>query len=113
MDTKTAVSALAALAHESRLAIFRLLIQVGPQGLAASKISEQLNIQPSSLSFHLKELSHAGLAASRQEGRFVIYAAQFDTMNALMAFMSDNCCGGNPCMPVPQCTEDCSTPNEA
>lgn len=112
MDTRNAVSALAALANESRLAIFRLLVQVGPQGLAASKISEQLGIPPSSLSFHLKELSHAGLTVSRQDGRFVIYAAQFDTMNALMAFMSDNCCGGNPCMPVPQCTAECSTAND-
>lgn len=110
MDSRSAVSALAALANESRLAIFRLLVQVGPEGLAASRISEQLNIPPSSLSFHLKELSHAGLAISRQEGRFVIYAAHFDTMNALMAFMSDNCCGGNPCLPVRHCASECSTP---
>jgi ArsR family transcriptional regulator, arsenate/arsenite/antimonite-responsive transcriptional repressor len=106
MDTQTALPALAALAHESRLAIFRLLVQAGPHGMAASKISEQLNIAPSSLSFHLKELAHADLLVSRQEGRFVIYSAQFSTMNALSAFMSDNCCGGNPCMPVPQCTAE-------
>lgn len=100
MDTKNALAALAALAQESRLAIFRLLVQVGPAGLAASKISEQLAVPPSSLSFHLKELTHAALVAARQEGRFVIYTANIATMNAMLAFLTDNCCGGNPCSPV-------------
>ncbi len=109
MNTKDVIAALAALAQESRLAVFRLLVQVGPQGLAASKISEQLGIPPSSLSFHLKELSHAGLLMSRQEGRFVIYSAHFETMNGVMAFMVDNCCGGNPCTPVASCDSACST----
>ena len=108
MNTKDALLALAALAHESRLAVFRTLVQVGPTGMAASRISESLGIPPSSLSFHLKELTHANLVVPRQEGRFVIYAAQFETMNALMSFMSDNCCGGNPCLPVPKCTPDCA-----
>lgn len=107
MDTQNALSALAALAHESRLTIFRMLMQTGPQGMAASKISEQLNVPPSSLSFHLKELTRANLIAPRQEGRFLIYVAQFATMNALISFMTDNCCGGNPCMPVPQRTSEC------
>lgn len=100
MDTKSAITALAALAQESRLATFRLLVQAGPGGLAASKIAEALGTPASSLSFHLKELSHAGLIAPRQEGRFIIYAAQFDTMNGLLAFLTENCCGGNPCNPV-------------
>lgn len=100
MKTKNALSALAALAQESRLAVFRLLVQIGPAGMAATKISEQLNIPPSSLSFHLKELAHADLVTSRQEGRFVFYSANFDTMNAVIAFLTDNCCGGNPCSPV-------------
>ena len=100
MNTKNAISALAALAQESRLAVFRLLVQAGPEGLAASKIGEQLGIPPSSLSFHLKELTHADLVTSRPEGRFIIYAANFPTMNSLLAFMTDNCCGGNPCTPV-------------
>ena len=108
MDTKNALSAFAALSHESRLAVFRTLVKVGPRGLAASKIGEQLNIAPSSLSFHLKELAHANLVVSRQDGRFVIYAAQFETMNALMSFLSDNCCGGNPCMPVSKCATECN-----
>ncbi|WP_091875098.1 ArsR/SmtB family transcription factor [Massilia yuzhufengensis] len=100
MDTKAAIAALAALAQESRLATFRLLVQAGPAGMAASRIAESLGIPASSLSFHLKELTHAGLIAPRQEGRFIIYAAQFDTMNALLGFLTENCCGGNPCSPV-------------
>lgn len=105
METKQAIAALAALAQESRLAVFRLLVQRGPEGLSASKISDQVGIPPSSLSFHLKELAHAELVTSRQDGRFVIYAANFGTMNGLMSFMTDNCCGGNPCLPV--CNIEC------
>lgn len=97
MDTKAVLAGLAALAQESRLAVFRLLIQAGPTGMAASKIAEHLDIAPSSLSFHLKELSHAGLLASRQDGRFVIYTANVDTMNGLIGFLTENCCGGVPC----------------
>lgn len=100
MDTKAAIAALAALAQDSRLATFRLLVQAGPAGMAASKIAEALALPASSLSFHLKELSHAGLIVARQEGRFIIYAAQFETMNALLGFLTENCCGGNPCMPA-------------
>lgn len=110
MDTKTAIAALAALAQESRLVVFRLLVETGPAGLAASKIATALGIPSSSLSFHLKELSHAGLIAARQDGRFIIYAAQFDTMNGLLAFLTDNCCGGNPCTPV--CAPACGTTSE-
>lgn len=100
MDTKAAIAALAALAQESRLAAYRLLVQAGPAGMAASRIAVALGMPASSLSFHLKELSHAGLVTARQEGRFIIYTAQFDTMNGLLAFLVENCCGGNPCTPV-------------
>lgn len=100
METNIAISALASLAQDSRLSIFRTLVQSGPDGLAAGKISETTGIPPSSLSFHLKELTHAGMVTSRQEGRFVIYAANFDTMNALIAFLTENCCGGKSCMPA-------------
>jgi len=100
MNNKEAVTALAALAQESRLAAFRLLVQAGPEGLAASRIAEALGMPPSSLSFHLKELTHARLIVPRQEGRFVIYAARFDSMNALLGFLTENCCGGNPCSPI-------------
>jgi ArsR family transcriptional regulator len=106
MENKDILAALAALAQETRLSAFRLLVQTGPQGLAASKIGEHLDMAPSSLSFHLKELAHAGLVTSRQDGRFVIYSANFDTMNGLLAFLTDNCCGGACCAPtaVAACT---------
>ena len=100
MDTKPALAALAALAQESRLAAFRLLVQTGPAGLPATRIAEALDVPASSLSFHLKELTHANLVTPRQEGRFVIYAANFDTMNALLGFLTESCCGGNPCSSV-------------
>lgn len=105
MQTKTAITSLAALAHDSRLAVFRLLVQAGPEGMAASKIGEALEIPPSSLSFHLKELSHAGLLTGTQDGRYIHYAANYDAMNSLIAFLTENCCGGNPCAPV--CTPAC------
>ena len=99
MEIKDAVTSLAALGHDTRLTIFRYLVQAGPDGLAAGRLAELAAIPPSSLSFHLKELVHAGLLVSRQEGRFVIYAAQYDAMNALIAFLTENCCGGVPCTP--------------
>lgn len=99
METKSAINALAALAQESRLAIFRLLVTAGPEGLAASKIAEQLEVPSSSLSFHLKELSHADLIVARQDGRFIIYSANFAAMNDLIGFLTESCCGGNPCGP--------------
>ncbi len=103
MESTQAVAALAALAHPSRLAAFRLLVQAGPAGLAASRIAASLDIAASSLSFHLKELAHAGLVGSRQDGRFVIYAARFDMMDALLGFLTENCCGGVPCGPGDPC----------
>ena len=99
METNQVISALAALAQESRLAVFRLLVAAGPPGIAASKIAEQLRVANSSLSFHLKELTHAGLIVPRHEGRFIIYAANFATMNGLVGFLTENCCAGQPCWP--------------
>ena len=113
MDTQAAIDALAALAQGSRLAVFRLLVQVGPVGMAASKIAEQLGVPPSSLSFHLKELSHAGLVVARQDGRFVIYSANFATMNGLVSFLSANCCGGTPCTPLPTELQACGEASAA
>ena len=110
METKTSSLPLSALAQDSRLAIFRVLVQAGPAGLAAGRISELTGIAPSSLSFHLKELSHAGMVDSQQAGRFVIYTANFPTMNALLGFLTENCCGGNPCSPV--CSPACATEKE-
>ena len=109
MCIRDRINALAALAQESRLAVFRLLVQLGPEGLAATKIGEQLGIAPSSMSFHLKELTYANLITARHEGRFVIYSANFDTMNSLIGFLTENCCGGNVCSP----NGVCSTPEEA
>jgi ArsR family transcriptional regulator len=92
-----AVQALSALAQGSRLAIFRLLVQAGPAGLAAGSIGEKLDLPPATLSFHLAGLTRAGLARSRQEGRFVIYSADFGSMNALVDYLTENCCKGESC----------------
>jgi len=94
-----AVQSLSALAQASRLAIFRLLVQAGPTGMAAGSIGEELELPAATLSFHLAGLTRAGLAKSRQDGRFVIYTADFESMNALVDFLTDNCCGGQSCAP--------------
>jgi DNA-binding transcriptional ArsR family regulator len=96
MELKDAVTALGALAQETRLSVFRLLVEAGPQGVPAGQIGEMLAVPPATLSFHLKELSHAGLATSRQDGRFIYYAADFERMAALMTFLTRNCCQGMP-----------------
>jgi ArsR family transcriptional regulator, arsenate/arsenite/antimonite-responsive transcriptional repressor len=98
-DSSTAVSALGALAQETRLAIYRLLVQRGPQGIAAGAIARQLDLPASSLSFHLAQLSHAGLIVQRRLGRSLIYSADFAAMNALMGYLTENCCGGASCAP--------------
>ena len=99
MESKTAVEALGALAQESRLQVYRLLVQAGPEGMAASDIAEALGIPANTLSFHLKTLSHADLVHSRQEGRFVYYSTHYEQMNALLGFLTENCCGGRSCAP--------------
>ncbi|MCO4890609.1 metalloregulator ArsR/SmtB family transcription factor [Cupriavidus sp. WGtm5] len=103
METDHALDALAALAHSIRLSVFRLLVQAGPGGLPAGRIAELMDMPASSLSFHLKELHRAGLLSSRQDGRSIIYMAHFETMNALLGYLTENCCSGNPCSPVSQC----------
>ena len=97
METTQAVGSLAALAHPSRLAIFRLLVKTGPQGMAAGAIGEKLKVPGATLSFHLASLSHAGLVKSRQDGRFVIYSADFQNMLALVDYLTENCCSGAAC----------------
>lgn len=101
MESKHAVEALGALAQASRLQVYRLLVQAGPEGLAASEIAERLDVPANTLSFHLKTLSHAELVVSRPEGRFVYYSANYEKMNALLGFLTENCCGGRSCMPAP------------
>lgn len=103
MEMSDIIKALGAIAHASRLTVFRLLVQAGPAGLTAGKLAELTGLAPSSLSFHLKELSLANMVSSTQEGRFVIYAARYETMNAVLAYLTENCCGGNPCTPVAAC----------
>lgn len=98
MEIKSAVKALAAIAHETRLQAYRYLVQAGPAGMPAGQLAELMNIAPSSLSFHLKELVNADLLSSRQEGRFIFYSAKFDSMSDLLSYLTENCCGGNPCI---------------
>ncbi|AUH49784.1 transcriptional regulator [Chromobacterium sp. ATCC 53434] len=100
METKTAVTLLAALAQDTRLAIYRLLVQQGPEGLAVGQIGERLAVANATLSFHLKELSHAGLVLARQEGRFIYYSANYEQMNGLLGFLTENCCRGEACTPA-------------
>lgn len=100
MESSNAIDALGALAQGSRLAVYRLLVQAGPEGIAASDIAAQLDIPANTLSFHLKALSHADLVQSRQDGRFVYYSANYEQMNALVGFLTENCCGGHSCAPV-------------
>ena len=92
METKRVLNALAALSQEHRLAIFRLLLEHAPEGLSAGLIAERLSLAPATLSFHLKELSHAGLIASRQDGRFIWYRADLAAMNGLVGYLTENCC---------------------
>lgn len=97
MESKSAVQALSALAQDSRLQVYRLLVQAGPEGIAASDIAERLGVPANTLSFHLKTLSHADLIVSRPESRFIYYSANFDQMNSLLGFLTENCCGGRSC----------------
>jgi DNA-binding transcriptional ArsR family regulator len=94
MKEKDAIKALAALAQPTRLGIFRLLVSAGPDGLSVGVIQEHLDLASATLSFHLKELTHAGLVSSRQEGRFIYYAPEIDQMNGLVDFLTENCCQG-------------------
>ena len=105
MKIKFAVDALAALAQESRLAIFRLLVQTGKEGLPAGELAEKLTIPAATMSFHLKTLTHAKLIKSRAEGRFVIYSANFAEMDKLIAYLTEHCCAGDTtqCAPVKKC----------
>ena len=109
MDNKSAVTILSSIAQEARLDIFRTLVRAGIAGLSAGNIAEKLNIPNSTLSFHLKELSHAGLVSSRQESRFIYYSANYQAMNNLLAYLTENCCAGEQIC----CTDtSCETPQK-
>lgn len=106
MNAKQVVAALAAIAHDHRLAIYRLLVEWGPQGLPAGTIAERLKMPPSSLTFHLQQMLHAGLVSQRRLGRQLIYAADYAAMNSLVGYLTENCCGsgaqcGAECNPAP------------
>ena len=102
MEKTDAVAALAALAQDNRLDVFRLLVQAGPEGLPAGEVARTLALAPNTLTFHFDRLRSAGLVAVRREGRSMIYAARFATMNALLAYLTENCCQGAPeaCAPA-------------
>ncbi len=103
MEKTNAVTALAALAQDNRLAVFRLLVQAGPEGLPAGAVADALDLAPNTLTFHFDRLRMAGLVTVRREGRSMIYAAEFDTMSALLGFLTENCCGGVSCAPAVAC----------
>jgi ArsR family transcriptional regulator, arsenate/arsenite/antimonite-responsive transcriptional repressor len=100
VEKKAAIGALGALAQETRLDLFRLLVTVGPQGLPAGIIAERLGVLPASLSFHLAQLVHAGLITQRRLGRQLIYSAEYGAMNDLLTYLTENCCQGASCAPV-------------
>jgi DNA-binding transcriptional ArsR family regulator len=104
-----AVEALSALAHETRLRVFRLLVQAGTAGMPAGAVSERLGVPPSSMSFHLAQLAHAGLVTQRREGRSIIYVADYAAMNAVMGYLTENCCGGLPCEDAAACAPQSHT----
>jgi ArsR family transcriptional regulator len=105
METSDAVAALAALAQDSRLDVFRLLVQAGPEGMPAGGVAAALDLAPNTLTFHFDRLRQAGLVTVRRDGRSMIYAARFEAMNALLGFLTENCCGGAPekCAPAAVC----------
>jgi ArsR family transcriptional regulator len=100
MEKTVAVTALAALAQDNRLDVFRLLVQAGPEGMPAGAVAAALDLAPNTLTFHFDRLRTAGLVTVRRDGRSMIYAAQFETMNGLLGFLTENCCGGIQCAPL-------------
>ncbi len=106
MEKSDAVAALAALAQDSRLDVFRLLVQAGPDGLPAGEVATALKLAPNTLTFHFDRLRGAGLVTVRRDGRSMIYAARYETMNTLLGYLTENCCRGaqDACAPVASCT---------
>jgi ArsR family transcriptional regulator, arsenate/arsenite/antimonite-responsive transcriptional repressor len=103
MEKADAVAALAALAQDSRLDVYRLLVQAGPDGMPAGGVADALKLAPNTLTFHFDRLRLAGLVSVRREGRSMIYAARYEAMNGLIAFLTENCCQGAPCAPAARC----------
>jgi ArsR family transcriptional regulator len=113
METKSAVTSLGALAHEGRLSVFRLLVQAGPEGLAAGEVARRVGVLPNTLSTSLNLLSQAGLINSRRDGRSIIYTANYDGMRSLLAFLMEDCCAGTPeiCAPLVAIASQCCAPD--
>ena len=103
MKKDQVVAALAALAQDNRLDVFRLLVQAGPDGMPAGRVAEALGVAPNTLTFHFDRLRTAGLVTVRRDGRSMIYAAQFETMTSLLGYLTENCCGGAACAPAAEC----------
>jgi ArsR family transcriptional regulator, arsenate/arsenite/antimonite-responsive transcriptional repressor len=103
MEKIEVVAALAALAQDNRLDVFRLLVEAGPEGMPAGAVATALDLAPNTLTFHFDRLRAAGLVTVRRDGRSMIYAAQFETMNSLLGYLTDNCCGGVSCTPAVEC----------
>src|ERR1041384_4805785 len=108
MEKSDAIAALAALAQDNRLDVFRLLVRAGPDGLAAGAVADKLSLAPNTLSFHFDRLRNAGLVTCKRDGRSLIYAARFETMNGLLGYLTENCCGG-----VADCTPAACAPKSA
>ena len=110
MDDRQALASFAALSQETRLRIVRMLVVAGPDGMSAGALAEKIGVSPSNISFHLKELDHAGLIGQQRESRSIIYTARFDSLGGLVRFLMDDCCGGHPdiCAPIVQAPACCA-----
>ena len=106
MESANVIRALGALAQDHRLAVFRLLVRAGPDGMPAGALADAIGVPPSSMSFHLTQLSHAGLITQRRESRSIIYSADYAAMNLLLAFLTENCCAGDTCTPDSACSPE-------
>jgi DNA-binding transcriptional ArsR family regulator len=113
MDAHAVVRALGALAQDHRLAVYRLLVQAGPEGMAAGAIAEALAVPASSMSFHLAQLANAGLVTQQRRSRSIFYAADYAAMNRLMGYLTENCCGGVPCLDDVSCAPVCRPESDA
>lgn len=111
MNQSQAVSAFGALSQDTRLSIVRMLVKAGPLGMAAGAIAEAASVAASNVSFHLKELEHAGLVTSRREARSIIYSADYETLSGLIAFLMKDCCGGQPEICAPALSQSCCAPS--